>query len=215
MPFVAECSTRSTPWRSGCWPIGVANVESRTRERPADGAEVVEVDEVEARVRRALGEHEHRPARPHGRGERAGHGAVDDGVLDAEPGARALHERHRAGVDLALDDDVVAGRAQGEDGRRDGAHAGGEGQRVLGALEVGDGVLERPHRRVGVAAVELVGAHPGRPLARVVEALGLPRARRPQRDVEAGALVAPPGGHGAGWPGRARPSLGRIGTATG
>ena len=28
MPFVAECSDRSTPCASGCWPSGVANVES-------------------------------------------------------------------------------------------------------------------------------------------------------------------------------------------
>ena len=28
IPLVAECSTRSTPWCSGCWPSGVANVES-------------------------------------------------------------------------------------------------------------------------------------------------------------------------------------------
>ena len=48
---------------SGCWPIGVANVESTTVNGPRDGAEVVEVDEVEARVRRALGDHEHRACR--------------------------------------------------------------------------------------------------------------------------------------------------------
>ena len=75
-----------------------------------------------------------------------------------------------------------------------GAHAGAEGQRVLGALELGDGVLERPHGRVGVAAVEVARAHAGGPLAGVVEAVGLPGARAPQRDVEARALVAPPGG---------------------
>ena len=72
------------------------------RERPADGAELVEVDEVEARVGRRLGDDEHRAARPHGGGEGAGRGAVDDGVLDAEAGARALHEgrscRRRSGA---------------------------------------------------------------------------------------------------------------------
>ena len=60
------------------------------RERPADGAEVVEVDEVEAGVRGALGDDEHRPAGAHRRGEGARLRAVDDGVLDAEPGARPL-----------------------------------------------------------------------------------------------------------------------------
>ena len=28
MPFVAEWSTRSAPWARGCWPSGVAKVES-------------------------------------------------------------------------------------------------------------------------------------------------------------------------------------------
>ena len=168
------------------------------RERSADGPEVVEVDEVEAGVRRALGDDQHRAAGPDGGGERAGHRPVDDGVLDAEAGARSLHEQHRAGVDLALDHDVVTGRAQRQHARGDRPHARGERQRVLGALEVGDGVLERPHRGVGVAAVELALAHPRRPLAGVVEAVGLPRARRPQRDGEARALVPPAGGHGAG-----------------
>ena len=56
---------------------------------------------------------------------------------------------------------------------------------VLGALELGDGLLEGPHGRVGVAAVEVAGAHAGRPLAGVVEPVGLPRAGAPQRGVEA------------------------------
>ena len=164
------------------------------RERAADRAEVVEVDEVEPRVGRRLGDHEHRAAGSHGGGELAGDGAVDDGVLDAEPGARALDEGHRAGVDLALDDDVVAGRAQRQHGRGDGAHAGPERQGVLGALELGDGVLERPHGGVGVAAVEVARPHAGGPLAGVVEAVGLPRAGAPQRHVEARSLVPAPGG---------------------
>ncbi len=197
IPFVAECRTRSMPWRSGCWPIGVANVESSTVNGPLTAPELVEVDEVESGVGRRLGDDEHRPSRTHGLGERAGLGAVDDRVLDAEAGARALHEGDRAGVDLALDDDVVAGRAQGEHGRGDGTHARAERQRVLGALELGDRLLERPHGRVGVAAVEVARPHPGRPLAGVVEAVGRPCARAPQRHVEARTLVAAASGDGA------------------
>ena len=34
MPLVAECSERCTPWASGCWPSGVANVESTTVNGP-------------------------------------------------------------------------------------------------------------------------------------------------------------------------------------
>ena len=34
MPFVAECSDRCTPCASGCWPSGVANVESTTVNGP-------------------------------------------------------------------------------------------------------------------------------------------------------------------------------------
>ena len=180
------------PWRSGCWPIGVANVESTTVNGPLTAPRSSRSTRSRRGFDGRLGDDEHRPAGPHGGGERAGRGAVDDGVLDAEAGARALHEGDRAGVDLALDDDVVAGRAQGQHGRGDGAHARPERQRVLGALELGDGVLERPHGRVGVAAVEVAGPHARRPLAGVVEALGLPRARAPQRHVEARSLVRRP-----------------------
>ena len=161
------------------------------RERPGDGAEVVQVDEIEARVRGALGDHEHRAAGAHRGGEGPRLRAVDDGVVDAEPGARPLDEGHRAGVDLALDHDVVAGRAQRQDGAGDGAHPRAEGQGVLGALEFGHGVLEGAHGGVGVAAVEVAGAHAGGPLAGVVQAVGLPGAGAPQRNVEAVALVAP------------------------
>ena len=56
-----------------------------------------------------------------------------------------------------------------------------ERQRLLGALQLGHGLLERPHGRVGVAAVEVAGPHPGGPLAGVVESVGLPRAGAPQR----------------------------------
>ena len=108
--------------------IGVAKVESTTVNGPGDGAELVEVGERELRVGRRLGDDEHRPPGPDGRGEGAGLGGVDERDVDAEAGAHALQEQLRAGVDLPLGDDVVAGRAQGEHDRGDRAHARGEGQ---------------------------------------------------------------------------------------
>ena len=175
MPFVAECSTRSMPWRSGCWPIGVANVESTTVNGPLTAPR----SSRSTRSSRGLDGDSAmtsivRPGRT-ASAKAPGTRAVDDRVLDAEPGARALHEGDRAGVDLALDDDVVARRAQREHGRGDGAHARPEGEGVLGALELGDGVLERPHGRVGVAAVEVARAHARWP------ACGCRRGRRSAR----------------------------------
>ncbi len=106
------------------------------RERPLDRAELVEVGEFEARVRRGLGEHEHRAARLDGSGERAGFGDVDVRDVDPEPLARALQERQRAGVQLALGDDVAAARTQREHRGGERAHAGGEGQRRPRRLRV-------------------------------------------------------------------------------
>ena len=115
----------------------------------------------------------------HGGGEGAGFGAVDPRHVDAHAGARTLQEGARAGVDLALGDDVVAGRAQAEDDRGDGPHAGREGEGVLGVLELGDRLLEGAHGRVGVAAVEVVGTRGRRSFAGVVEARRLPHAGAP------------------------------------
>ena len=118
MPFVAECTTRSMPWRIGCWPIGVANVESSIVNGPLTAPR----SSRSTRSRRGFDGLSAitsivRPGRT-AAANAPGVGAVDDGVLDAEPGARPLHEGHRAGVDLALDHDVVAGRAQRQHGAR-------------------------------------------------------------------------------------------------
>ncbi len=164
------------------------------RERSLDRAEFVEVGEFEARVRRGLGEHEHRAARLDGGGERAGFGDVDVRDIDPEPLARALEERQRAGVQLALGDDVAAARTQREHRRGERPHARGEGQCVLGAFEFGDRALERTHRGVGVAAVEVAVADRRGAAVGVVEALRLPRARCPQGGGERGAARAPAGG---------------------
>ena len=83
---------------------------------------------------------------PHRRGERAGLGAVDEGDVDAEARAHRLEQQLGAGVELALGDDVVAGRAQAEHHRADRPHARGERPGRLGALELGDGLLEAARR---------------------------------------------------------------------
>jgi hypothetical protein len=91
--LVAECRTRSTPWSSGRWISGVAKVESTTVIGPGDGTELLEVHEVEPRVGRRLGDHQHRLARPHRLGERARLGGVHEGDVDAEPGTDGLQQQ--------------------------------------------------------------------------------------------------------------------------
>ena len=114
--LVAECTTRSTPWSSGRWHERRGEGRVDHRDRAGDGAELVEVDEVEA-----AGWPASRPTRasvlpgPDGGGERAGLGAVDERDVDAEAGAHGLQQQLGAGVELALGDDVVAGRAEAED----------------------------------------------------------------------------------------------------
>ena len=132
-----------------------------------------------------------------------GVGAVDERHVDAEARARALQEQLGARVDVALGDDVVAGRAERHDRRGDRAHAGRERKRGLRVLERGDRVFERLHRRVRVAGVEALGARHGRHPARFVEARRDERARRPQRRRERGVrfVAARPDrdGVGPGW----------------
>jgi hypothetical protein len=65
----------------------------------------------------------------------------------------------RAAVGVLHGDDARARAEQREQRAGDGRHAGGEADRVLGVLEVGDLPLERAHRRVRVARVDVaVGA---------------------------------------------------------
>ena len=159
--LVAECTTRSTPWASGCCASGVAKVESTTVIGPAIAPSSSRSTRSRLRVGRGLGPDEHRLAGPDGGRERAGLGAVDEGDVDAEPRARGLQEQLRAGVELALGDDVVAGRAQAEDHAADRAHARRVGPSRLGALEVGHRPLEVVDGRVAVAGVEAVGPDRG------------------------------------------------------
>ena len=156
------------------------------RDRPLDRTDLVEVDERHLRVRGRLGDDEHRAAGDDRGFERPGRRAVDERHVDAEARAGALQEQLGARVDVALGDDVIAGRAERHDRRRDRTHAGRERERSLRAFERGDRVFERLHRRVRVAGVEALGAWHGRHPARFVEARRHERARRPQRRGERG-----------------------------
>ena len=117
------------------------------RDRAAQRAELVEVDQLEARVRRGLGERQHRAAGPHGGGEGAGLGAVDErGSMPMRwhgpcRNARVpayswrwatmwspAEQRAKMTVAMAPMPDANA-------------------KRVVGALQRGDRLLERAHRR--------------------------------------------------------------------
>ena len=134
----------------------------------------------------------------HRGGERTRLGAVDEGDVDAEAGARRLEQQLGAGVELALGDDVVAGRAQPEHHRGDRPHARGEGPGRLGPLELGDGVLEAGHGGVAVAAVEAVGADRGGHAAALVDGRRHERGGGPQDRRQRGAVVGPAGADGDG-----------------
>ena len=181
MPLVAECRTRSTPWASGCWPSGVAKVESTQ----VTGPLMAPTSSRSTRSRRGLAGVSAKTSvvlpGPDGRGEGAGLGAVDQRHVDAEAGADAEQDRGRLRVELALGDDVVAGRADAEDDAGDRAHARGVGPGRLGPLEVGDGLLEGPHPRVAVAAVEAVGVDRLGQAGGLLGRLGLEGGRRPQQ----------------------------------
>ena len=60
---------------------------------PVDRPQRVEVDEVEARIGRRLGEHQHGAARLDGSLEGTGLGAVHEGHVDAQAGAHRLEEQ--------------------------------------------------------------------------------------------------------------------------
>ena len=196
IPFVAECSERWTPWASGCWPSGVAKVESTTvigpRSEPSSSRSTSSrrgLDGVSASTSIV------RPGRT-AAANAPGSVAVDQRGLDAHSLARTLQERERAGVELALGDDVVAGGAQREHRRGDCAHSRRECEGVVAAFQHGDGLLEGSHRGVGVSAVELPGADGGRPPVGVDEPVGFPHRAGPQRGRERRAAVSAPGGDG-------------------
>ena len=168
------------------------------RDRPAQRPDLVEVDDVDARIGRRLGDHEHRATRTDGLGERSGPGAVDEGDVDPEARTHTRQQLHRAAVELLLGDDVVAGRAQAEHHRRHRAHSRRKGASGLGPLEVGDGLLERCHGRVAVAAVEARGLRAVRHPAALVERRHHERGGRHQRRSERRVVGVASGRDGSG-----------------
>jgi hypothetical protein len=159
----------------------------RRRERRIDNgdrttqrAELVEVDELETWIGGCLSKRHHRAARAHSGGPCAGFRAIDQRRLDAHPLAGALQESKRSGVQLALGDDVITGGAQRVDHRGDRAHSRGERQRIICAFQNSDGLLERTHGGVGVAAVELPGADGGGSPVGIRQSVGFPHGAGPQ-----------------------------------
>ncbi len=164
----------------GLLPEGCGEGTVDHGDRAAEGAELVEVHDAEYGVGRCLGEDQHRATGLHRRGERTGSRAVHEGDVDPEAGARPLQEGEGGRVEVVLGDDVIALAAEGEYDGCDRSHAAGEGECSFGAFEIGDGFLERPDRRVGVAAVELVGAGAGGAPAGVGHVAALPDGAGPQ-----------------------------------
>ena len=126
-------------------------------EQPAPMAELgdrIDVGDAQARVRRGLEEQRLR----RGRDRRLDRGEVRHvDARDADPKSReVLVEQHlRDHEQLVADDDVVPEAQMREEGRRDGRHAGRRDDPVLGALDRGDLLLQRPVRRVARARVEV------------------------------------------------------------
>ena len=118
-----------------------------------DGAQLLQVDQVEAGVGRGLGKHQHGPARSHCGLERSRFGAVHEGHINPEAGTHRLEQELGAGVKLALSHDVVASRTQAQDHAAHRAHARRKGPGCPGAFEGGHGLLEGRHGGIAVAGV--------------------------------------------------------------
>ena len=164
--------------------------------RPLDRTQTCQVDQVEAWVRRGLGQQQHRSAGYDRCLPCSGVGTVDEGHVDAEPGAHRLQQHLRARVQLVLADDVVTGRTQAEHHRSDRAHPRAEGSRRLGALELGDRLLEGVDGRVAVAAVERRGADRSGHAAAFLDGRRHECRRRPQHRRERRPVGAPAGADG-------------------
>ena len=131
-------------------------------ERARDGADRVEVDELRAagwpasrrRRRTVLPGHD-------GGGDGVGVGAVDERDVDAEAGQHGLEEQLVDGEELALGDDVVALRAQGEhDARLMAPMPEANASAASAPSSSATASSKAADRRVAVAAVE--ARHPGR-----------------------------------------------------
>jgi hypothetical protein len=127
--------------------------------------EAGQVGDGHGRVGDGLGVH--RPgARPHRGAGGVRVGGVDEGDVDPEPGRHVGQQRERPAVEVPLGEQVVAGAGQRQQRGGDGAHAGGGGQALGRALQVGDGRLQ--HRGGGVLVAGVDEA-----LARLPESVGV------------------------------------------
>jgi len=149
------------------------------RVRPLDSGKLVEVHEPHLRIRRRLGDHEHGLAGNDRGGKGTRDRSVDERDVDPEASTRAIQERHRAAIELALSDDVVACGAQRKDHARDGPHPGSEGECILCTFEVRDCALESANRGVRIARVVADFVRGEGVRATLVEARRLPCGRRP------------------------------------
>ena len=148
--FVALCSTSVAPCRAGCCRTGVANVLSTsTGTSPGSGDDLGEVEELERGVRGRLDDHEP-GVRPDRGGDavdgRPGHGRAEQAALQHVVGS-AVQRTNRDDVRLAVGD--RRDQARGERG-----HAARERHGALGALEVGERILEPRHTRLPQALVD-------------------------------------------------------------
>ena len=128
----------------------------RPSSAPAMRADGVEVDEDQPGVGRRLGE-DAAASCPAARRRRSAPVSVPSTNVTSMPNRGQCVLEAAAGCrrTAAAARRCGALRAQAEHHRRDGAHARPERRRRLGALELGDRVLERLHGRVAVAAVEV------------------------------------------------------------
>ena len=114
-------------------------------------ADPFEVGYLGPRIGDRLDEHHPRVGTQH-RADIVGRGHVDEIDLDAEAG-EAAQQTGGVAEDVAARDDMVAFAQQREEHRRDRRHAGGEGDRVLRALEHRELLLERRVGRIGLAGI--------------------------------------------------------------
>ena len=183
-----------TPCASGCWPSGVANVESTTvngpRSAPSSSRSTSSrrgLDGVSASTS---------IVRPGRTAAANAPGSVPSTSVSSMP--KRWHGPWRKARVPAYSWRWATMWSPAEHSASttvlERAHARGERQRRLGAFQLGDRLLERAHGRVGVAPVELVRPRRGGPAVGVGQVAALPHARRPQRRRQRRPAVRPSGG---------------------
>ena len=113
----------------------------------AEHGDRFEVDEFEQRVGWRLDEdHPRFGTDRRDDGFRIGEIDVAEGQPCALP-AYLVHQAERAAIEVIARDDVRTGLNQFQNGSN-GGHAGGKGEALRAAFEIGDATFERPARRV-------------------------------------------------------------------